>query len=32
MTLEHFRIFVAVYREMSITKAAEKLYMAQPER
>ena len=30
MTLRHFRIFVAVYREMSITKAAEKLYMAQP--
>lgn len=30
MTLRHFRIFVAAYREMSITKAAEKLYMAQP--
>lgn len=30
MTLRHFRIFAAVYREMSITKAAQKLYMAQP--
>ena len=30
MTLRHFRIFAAVYREMSITKAAEKLYMTQP--
>lgn len=30
MTLRHLEIFVAVYREMSITKAAEKLYIAQP--
>ena len=30
MTLRHLRIFAAVYREMSITKAAEKLYMTQP--
>lgn len=30
MTLRHLRIFVTVYREMSITKAARKLYMAQP--
>lgn len=30
MTLRHLRIFVMVYREMSITKAASKLYMTQP--
>lgn len=30
MTLRHLKIFVTVYREMSITKASEKLHMAQP--
>lgn len=30
MTLRHLRIFVVVYQEMSITKAAEKLHLAQP--
>ncbi len=30
MTLRHLQIFVAVYQENSITKAAEKLYIAQP--
>ena len=30
MTIRHLKIFIAVYREMSITKAAEKLHMAQP--
>lgn len=30
MTLRHLRIFVAVYQEMSITKASNKLHLAQP--
>lgn len=30
MTLRHLRIFVAVYQEASITKAAKKLHLAQP--
>lgn len=30
MTLKHIRIFVTVYREESITRAAEKLHMTQP--
>ena len=30
MTLRHLRIFVAVCQEGSVTKAAEKLYIAQP--
>lgn len=30
MTVKHLRIFVTVYREMSITRAAERLYMTQP--
>lgn len=30
MTIRHLKIFIAVYREMSVTKAAEKLHMAQP--
>lgn len=30
MTLRHFKIFIAVCREKSMTKAAEKLYMTQP--
>ena len=30
MTLRHLYIFTAVYQEMSITKAAERLHLAQP--
>lgn len=30
MTIRHLEIFVQVYREQSITRAAEKLYMTQP--
>lgn len=30
MTLKHFRVFVAVYQEKSITRAAEKLGLTQP--
>lgn len=30
MTLRHLQIFVAVYQESSITKAAEKMYISQP--
>ena len=30
MTIRHLKIFIAVYTEMSITKAAEKLHLAQP--
>lgn len=30
MTLRHFEIYVTVYNEMSITKAARKLYVTQP--
>lgn len=30
MTLRHLRIFASVYKEMSITKASEKLHLAQP--
>ena len=30
MTLRHLKIFVTVYQEGSVTKAAEKLYIAQP--
>jgi DNA-binding transcriptional LysR family regulator len=30
MTLRHLQIFVAVYQENSITKAADKLYISQP--
>ena len=30
MTIRHLEIFVQVYREKSITRAAEKLYMTQP--
>lgn len=30
MTIRHLRIFNAVYEEMSITKAAKKLFLAQP--
>lgn len=30
MTLKHIRIFVTVYQEESITRAAEKLHMTQP--
>ncbi len=30
MTLKHIRIFVSVYQEESITRAAEKLHMTQP--
>lgn len=30
MTLRHLKIFVAVYQEMSITKASVKLHLAQP--
>lgn len=30
MTLRHMRIFTAVYREGSVTAAAQKLYIAQP--
>ena len=30
MTLRHLYIFIAVYQEMSITKAAERLHLAQP--
>lgn len=30
MTLKHLRIFVAVYQEMNITRAAENLHMTQP--
>lgn len=30
MTLRHLRIFMAVYQEMSITKASKKLHLAQP--
>lgn len=30
MTLKHIKIFVAVYQEESITRAAEKLHMTQP--
>ena len=30
MTLRHIRIFVTVYQCESITKAAEKLHLAQP--
>ncbi|MBU3875230.1 LysR family transcriptional regulator [Faecalicatena sp. AGMB00832] len=30
MTLRHLRIFLAVYQEMSITKASKKLHLAQP--
>ena len=30
MTIRHLEIFVQVYRENSITRAAEKLYMTQP--
>ena len=30
MTIRHLEIFVQVYREQSVTRAAEKLYMTQP--
>ena len=30
MPIRHLEIFVQVYREKSITRAAEKLYMTQP--
>ena len=30
MTLRHLQIFVAVYQENSITKAADKFYISQP--
>lgn len=30
MTIRHLEIFIQVYREQSITRAAEKLYMTQP--
>ncbi len=30
MTIRHMRIFTAVYQEMSITKAADRLHMTQP--
>ena len=30
MTLRHLRIFVAVYQERSITRAADRLHLAQP--
>ena len=30
MTLKHIKIFVTVYQEESITRAAEKLHMTQP--
>ncbi len=30
MTVRHLKIFLAVYQEMSITKAAQKLHLAQP--
>ena len=30
MTIRHMRIFLAVYRQMSVTRAAETLHMAQP--
>ena len=30
MTLKHLRIFVTVYQEMNITKAADLLHMTQP--
>lgn len=30
MTLRHLKIFIAVYQEMSITKAANRLHLAQP--
>ena len=30
MTIRHMRIFLEVYREMNITKAAKKLHMTQP--
>lgn len=30
MTLRHFTIFKAVYRDMSITRASQKLHLAQP--
>lgn len=30
MTLRHMKIFVAVYQEHSVTKAAERLHLAQP--
>lgn len=30
MTIKHIRIFLAVYQEMNITRAAERLHMTQP--
>ena len=30
MTVKHMRVFVTVYQEMNITRAAEKLHMTQP--
>ena len=30
MTIRHILIFLAVYRAMSVTKAAERLHMTQP--
>ncbi len=30
MTIRHLKIFIEVYKEMSVTKAAEKLHLAQP--
>lgn len=30
MTIRHLKIFIEVYKEMSVTKAAEKLHMVQP--
>ena len=30
MTLRHLRIFVTVYQELSMTKASQKLHLAQP--
>ena len=30
MTLRHMKIFVAVYQEHSVTKAADRLHLAQP--
>ena len=30
MTIRHMRIFIAVFQEMNITKAAEVLHMTQP--
>ena len=30
MTIRHIRIFIAVYRAMNMTRAAEELHMAQP--